>query len=201
VAPKTNNNAPSVLLWTLDDAYRGPGHLIRRLQQIAVAIFMDEFKNLEITPVQFMALVAVRDRPGLEQQAIADLIAIDRSSAGRVFQFLEERGLVQRITPKSNRRTKQAFVTPAGTRLLNISAKLIRQAEERILKVLSSKEQQQFMAQLVQLVDVNNTLSRAPLRMPGLVDLGERRPASATALATDGLQAVDPRSSMKGREL
>jgi DNA-binding MarR family transcriptional regulator len=185
----------------LDDAYRGPGHLIRRLQQIAVAIFMDEFKNLEITPVQFMALVAVRDRPGLEQQAIADLIAIDRSSAGRVFQFLEERGLVQRITPKSNRRTKQAFVTPAGTRLLNISAKLIRQAEERILKVLSSKEQQQFMAQLVQLVDVNNTLSRAPLRMPGLVDLGERRPPSATALATDGLQAVDPRSSMKGREL
>jgi DNA-binding MarR family transcriptional regulator len=201
VAPKTSNNAPSVLLWTLDDAYRGPGHLIRRLQQIAVAIFMDEFKNLEITPVQFMALVAVRDRPGLEQQAIADLIAIDRSSAGRVFQFLEERGLVQRITPKSNRRTKLAFVTPAGTRLLNISAKLIRQAEERILKVLSGKEQRQFMAQLVQLVDVNNTLSRAPLRMPGIVGLEQRRSASATALATDGLQAVDPRSSMKGRGL
>jgi DNA-binding MarR family transcriptional regulator len=200
VPPKTNNT-PSVLLWTLDDAYRGPGHLIRRLQQIAVAIFMDEFKSLEITPVQFMALVAVRDRPGLEQQAIADLIAIDRSSAGRVFQFLEERGLVQRITPKSNRRTKLAFVTPAGTRLLNISAKLIRQAEERILKVLSGKEQRQFMAQLVQLVDVNNTLSRAPLRMPGIVGLEQRRPASATALATEGLQAVDPRSSMKGRGL
>jgi DNA-binding MarR family transcriptional regulator len=196
VAPKTNNNAPSVLLWTLDDAYRGPGHLIRRLQQIAVAIFMDEFKTLEITPVQFMALVAVRDRPGLEQQAIADLIAIDRSSAGRVFQFLEARGLIQRITPKSNRRTKQAFVTAAGTRLLNISAKLIRQAEERILKMLSGKEQQQFMAQLVQLVDVNNTLSRAPLRMPAIVDLGERRPASATAGATDS-----PLGRMKGRGL
>lgn len=199
--PPKNNNIPSVLLWTLDDAYRGPGHLIRRLQQIAVAIFMDEFKSLEITPVQFMALVAVRDRPGLEQQAIADLIAIDRSSAGRVFQFLEERGLIQRITPKNNRRTKQAFVTPAGTRLLNTSAKLIRKAEERILKVLGGKEQQQFMAQLVKLVDVNNTLSRAPLRMPGIVDLGERRPDSGASVMTEGPQALDQRGRMKGRGL
>lgn len=199
--PPKNNNSSSVLLWTLDDAYRGPGHLIRRLQQIAVAIFMDEFKSLEITPVQFMALVAARDRPGLEQQAIADLIAIDRSSAGRVFQFLEERGLIQRITPKNNRRTKQAFVTPAGTRLLNTSAKLIRKAEERILKVLSGKEQQQFMAQLVKLVDVNNTLSRAPLRMPGIVDLGECRPDSGASVATEGLQALDQRGRMKGRGL
>jgi DNA-binding MarR family transcriptional regulator len=195
VAPK-NNNTPSVLLWTLDDAYRGPGHLIRRLQQIAVAIFMDEFKVLEITPVQFMALVAVRDRPGLEQQAIADLIAIDRSSAGRVFQFLEDRGLVQRITPKNNRRTKQAFVTPAGTRLLNMGAKLIRQAEERILKVLSGSEQRQFMQQLVKLVDVNNTLSRAPLRMPPLAGLDQARPAS-----TVSDERPDQRVRMKGREL
>lgn len=195
MAPK-NNNTPSVLLWTLDDAYRGPGHLIRRLQQIAVAIFMDEFKVLEITPVQFMALVAVRDRPGLEQQAIADLIAIDRSSAGRVFQFLEDRGLVQRITPKNNRRTKQAFVTPAGTRLLNMGAKLIRQAEERILKVLSGSEQRQFMQQLVKLVDVNNTLSRAPLRMPPLAGLDQARPAS-----TVSDERPDQRVRMKGREL
>lgn len=196
--PKANN-IPEVFLWTLDDAYRGPGHLIRRLQQIAVAIFMDEFKNLDITPVQHIALVAVRDRPGLEQQAIADLIAIDRSSAGRVFQFLEDRGLVLRITPKSNRRTKQAFVTPAGTRLLNTGAKLIRKAEERILKVLRSEEQQQFMAQLVKLVDVNNTLSRAPLRMPGIVDLAERWPSVEPAAAVEGLQTLARRGRMKGR--
>jgi DNA-binding MarR family transcriptional regulator len=153
------------LRWTLDDAYCGPGHLIRRLQQIAVAIFMDEFKDLDITPVQHIALVAVRDRPGLEQQAIADLIAIDRSSAGRVIQFLEQRGLIARVTPKNNRRTKQAFVTPAGTRLLTQTARLIRRAEERILKVLNEKEQRAFMEQLIKLVDINNTLSRAPLRM------------------------------------
>jgi DNA-binding MarR family transcriptional regulator len=184
------------MLWTLDDAYRGPGHLIRRLQQIAVAIFMDEFKTIDITPVQYMALVAVRDRPGLEQQAIAELIAIDRSSAGRVFQFLEERSFVQRVTPKDNRRTKQAFVTPAGAKLLNSCSKLIRRAEERILKVLGADEQKQFMQLLVKLVDINNTLSRAPLR----VDIPRKVRRNSVA-AEGGLAALESRVRVKGRGL
>jgi DNA-binding MarR family transcriptional regulator len=195
VAPRTNSE-PSVQLWSLDDAYRGPGHLIRRLQQIAVAIFMDEFKNFEVTPVQYMALVAVRDRPGLEQQAIADLIAIDRSSAGRVFQFLEEQGYVQRVTPKNNRRTKQIFVTTAGTRLLATCSKLIRRAEERILKLLTVQEQKKFMQLLIKLVDVNNTLSRAPLR---IIADGERR--NGVALAGNGAAILERRSRLKGRSL
>lgn len=167
MAPKSkkSNGTSASQLWTLDDAYRGPGHLIRRLQQIAVAIFMDEFKNLGITPVQHIALVAIRDHPGLEQQAVADLIAIDRSSAGRIFLFLEEQGLIARMTPKNNRRTKLTFVTPVGARLLVVTARLIRRAEERIMKVLSQKEQHVFMQHLVKLVDINNTQSRAPLRM------------------------------------
>jgi len=140
---------------------------------------MDEFKNLEITPVQHIALVAVRDRPGLEQQAIADLIAIDRSSAGRVFLFLQQRGLIARVTPKRNRRTKQAFITPAGLRLLATTARLIRRADERILKVLNDEENQVFMQQLVKLVDINNTLSRAPLRMSATVKADAGRIAAA----------------------
>jgi len=199
--PVKNKGDASVHLWTLDDAYSGPGHLIRRLQQIAVAIFMDEFKGLEITPVQYMALVAIRDRRGLEQQAIADLIAIDRSSAGRVLQFLEERGLIQRVTPVNNRRTKQAFVTPAGLRLVNAGAKPIRRAEERILQVLNGKEQHQFTQLLVKLAHINNNVSRAPLRMPG--DGAPRhngRDAELIAVAKT-LRPPDARGRMKGRGL
>jgi MarR family transcriptional regulator, lower aerobic nicotinate degradation pathway regulator len=194
VSAKSNTEA-SVQLWTLADAYRGPGHLIRRLQQIAVAIFMDEFRNYEITPVQYIALVAVRNRPGLEQQAIADLIAIDRSSAGRVFQFLEVQGYVQRITPKNNRRTKQIFVTTAGARLLATCSKLIRRAEERILKVLNAQEQRQFMQLLVKLVDVNNTLSRAPLRIAD----GEIK--NGAALVGNDAAVMQRRPRLKGRSL
>lgn len=193
---KPTNNTPnlSVSRWTLDDAYRGPGHLIRRLQQIAVAIFMDEFRDLDITPVQYVALVAVRDRPGLEQRVIADLIAIDRSSAGRVFQFLEERGLLERVTPKDNRRTKQLFVTAEGGRFADSSASLIRKAEQRILKMLATEDQRQFMSLIVKLVDVNNTLSRAPLKI---------RPSKQNrgAVRTIGVSEPGKRGRAKGKEL
>ncbi|HWS05123.1 MAG TPA: MarR family transcriptional regulator, partial [Burkholderiaceae bacterium] len=35
------------------DFEHAPGHLIRRAHQLAVAIFMDETADFEITPVQF----------------------------------------------------------------------------------------------------------------------------------------------------
>ncbi|NDF44842.1 MAG: MarR family transcriptional regulator, partial [Betaproteobacteria bacterium] len=36
-----------------------PGHYIRRLQQIAVGVFMEETQDFGVTPVQFAALNAL----------------------------------------------------------------------------------------------------------------------------------------------
>ncbi|MGH8848591.1 MAG: MarR family transcriptional regulator, partial [Polaromonas sp.] len=41
-----------------------PGHLIRRAQQLAVAIFMEETAGFDATPVQFAILNALMDDPG-----------------------------------------------------------------------------------------------------------------------------------------
>ena len=45
----------------LQDLHAMPGHLIRRAQQIAVAIFMEECAEFDLTPVQYAALVAIRE--------------------------------------------------------------------------------------------------------------------------------------------
>jgi hypothetical protein len=62
--------------------------------------------------------------------------------------------------------------------------------------VLNLQEQKQFMQLLVKLVDINNTLSRAPLRidMPGKV-------ARGAALAGADLPALEPRARLKGGEI
>ena len=50
-----------------------PGFYIRRLQQIAVAIFLEETQDFGITPVQFAALTAIHREPGLDSlDALAD---------------------------------------------------------------------------------------------------------------------------------
>ena len=83
---------------TKDDPriYDKPGHLIRRLQQISLALFMDETKAFEITPVQYAALAAIDSHPGLDQTELCHLIAIDRSTVGDVVTRLERKKLIRR---------------------------------------------------------------------------------------------------------
>src|SRR5665213_844134 len=102
----------------LEDVYSAPGHLMRRAQQIAAAIFFDETREFDLTPVQYAALVAIQDRPGIDQSTLVKLIAIDRSTVGNMLRRIEEKHLISRVTPKHNQRIKQLFVAPEGQRLL-----------------------------------------------------------------------------------
>jgi DNA-binding MarR family transcriptional regulator len=149
---------------TLADVYKAPGHLIRRSQQIAVAIFLDEMRAHDVTPIQYAALVAIQTQPGIDQRTLVNLIAIDRSTIGVALRRLEERGLLARITPKHNQRIKQLFIAPAGRALLDASRTAIDKVQERILAPLSAREGATFMSLLARLVDINNGYSRAPLR-------------------------------------
>ena len=54
-----------------------PGHLIRRLQQIAVAIFLQETGSSGLTPVQYAALQAVANRPVTDEQVAAVVARIE----------------------------------------------------------------------------------------------------------------------------
>ena len=53
------------------DFQHAPGHLIRRAHQLAVAIFMEETGDFDITPVQFAILNALIDDPGEDQVTLA----------------------------------------------------------------------------------------------------------------------------------
>lgn len=149
---------------TYADLYRMPGHLIRRAQQIAVSIFSEEFRGFGITPVQYALLSTLRDHSGIEQISLANLVAFDRSNTGDVIARLEEKGLVRRVAGDADRRTKLVHLTPEGKRMLEAVQPAVEKSQERILAPLDPQEQEAFMALLAKLVDVNNSISRAPRR-------------------------------------
>lgn len=68
----------------MSSLYTLPGHLIRRLQQIAVALFAARMAEagLDLTPVQYAALSTIHDNPGVDQATLAGLIAYDRVTLG-----------------------------------------------------------------------------------------------------------------------
>ena len=51
----------------LEELYQRPGFLIRRAQQIAVSLFLEETGELGITNTQYGILMVLKDRPGIDQ--------------------------------------------------------------------------------------------------------------------------------------
>jgi DNA-binding MarR family transcriptional regulator len=147
------------------DIYGKPGHLIRRLQQIAVAIFMTETAGFEITPVQYSALLAVRNHPGIDQTALTRIIAFDRSTIGEVLGRLEAKRLVKRGVAKRDRRARVLYITAEGRRLLARLTPRVNAAQKAIMAPLGPAERAQFMQIMRRLVDLNNDQSRVPLRI------------------------------------
>lgn len=139
-----------------------PGYYIRRLQQIAVAIFLEETQAHGITPVQYAALFAVHEQPGLDQRTLASSIGFDTSTIGGVIDRLERRGLIERHASPTDRRVRLLQVTPEGQALLGEVIPGMLKAQKRILAPLSAADREQFLAMLKTVVDANNGLSRAP---------------------------------------
>lgn len=139
-----------------------PGHHIRRLHQIAVAVFLQETEAHGITPVQFAALQAVANTPGLDQRSLAARIGLDTSTLATVVDRLEARGWMQRNASPDDKRVRLLTLTHEGAQLLMGVLPDMQRAQERILAPLPKAERKEFMRMLRTLVDANNELSRAP---------------------------------------
>lgn len=139
-----------------------PGHHIRRLQQIAVAIFLQETEATGITPVQYAALQTVANAPGIDQRTLARTIGFDTSTIAGVIDRLQSRGLMQRNTSPADRRVRQLTLTDDGRRLLAETLPGMQRAQARMLAPLPAGDRAEFMRMLRTLVQANNELSRAP---------------------------------------
>jgi DNA-binding MarR family transcriptional regulator len=129
-----------------------PGHLIRRAQQIAVAIFAEHLAAYDITPVQFAILNALHDTPDIDQVTLAKRVAFDPATSGSVIARLEAKGWVARQAHATDRRRKLLVVTPQGVQALANMQSAVAEVQTHILTPLSAAEQKQFVGLLAKLV-------------------------------------------------
>ena len=139
-----------------------PGYHIRRLQQIAVAIFLQETEAHGITPIQYAALQTVAAAPGTDQRTLAKAIGLDTSTVAGVVDRMEARGLLQRAASPEDRRVRRLTLTDDGQELLQAMNADVLLAQQRMLEPLPKPERTEFMRMLRTLVTANNELSRAP---------------------------------------
>jgi MarR family transcriptional regulator, lower aerobic nicotinate degradation pathway regulator len=137
------------------DIYSQPGHLIRRAHQIATAAFMIEAKPFDLTAVQFSALVAIRESPGIDATRVSDLIYFDRATIGNVLERLEKKGLISRKPGTHDRRTKHLFLTPKGELIMRKIEAIVPRVGERILRTLASSDRTLLLKLLSRLVEAD----------------------------------------------
>jgi MarR family transcriptional regulator, lower aerobic nicotinate degradation pathway regulator len=149
---------------TMDAVYTKPGYLFRRMQQIAVSIFVEECREFDLTPVQYAALVAIHTHPGIDATRLSAVIAFDRSTLGSVIERMQAKGFVERKAAPEDRRVKLLYLTRAGAALLRDIISAVDRAQARMLQPLRPADRRTLLALLTQLVDLNNEASRVPLR-------------------------------------
>jgi DNA-binding MarR family transcriptional regulator len=148
----------------MDAVYTAPGYLFRRMQQIAVALFVEECRAFDLTPVQYAALVAIHTHPGIDATRLSAVIAFDRSTLGNVIERLEAKRLIERKPSGGDKRVKLLYLTKAGATLLRDIKPSVDRAQARMLQPLKAADRKTLLALLTQLVDLNNESSRVPLR-------------------------------------
>src|SRR6202161_396229 len=121
---------------TMDAVYTAPGYLFRRMQQIAVAIFVEECRAHDLTPVQYAALVAIHTHPGIDATRLSAVIAFDRSTLGSVIERLEAKDYVERKAAPEDKRVKLLYLTKAGMNLLRDIMPSVDRVQARILQPL-----------------------------------------------------------------
>jgi MarR family transcriptional regulator, temperature-dependent positive regulator of motility len=124
------------------------GHLIRRLHQQSTQVFQARTlaAGLDMTSVQFAALDAIAQQPGIDQATLAATISFDRATIGGVIDRLEHKGVVQRVVSAQDRRARQLHLTPEGKRLLKASRPVVEALQAEILAMLSPEERAVFLA-------------------------------------------------------
>jgi MarR family transcriptional regulator, lower aerobic nicotinate degradation pathway regulator len=132
---------------------RLPGHLIRRVHQVATAIFAEECRG-ELTAVQYAALVAIGAHPRIDATRLSAIIYFDRSTIGDVLDRMDAKGWIVRQSTPTDRRIKRLTLSREGRKVLRRVAPAILRVQERLLEPLTAGEAKTIVSLLAKMADV-----------------------------------------------
>jgi DNA-binding MarR family transcriptional regulator len=141
----------------LQELYRRPGFMVRRCHQIAVAIFADECRALDLTTTQYGILYVLSRHPGIDQISLARLLGLDRSTTGMVVGRLEERQLLRRTVDARDKRKRLLVLAPAGEKLLVSAQPVVQRAQERLMAPFSPDERHVLIGLLDRLIELDDS--------------------------------------------
>jgi DNA-binding MarR family transcriptional regulator len=136
---------------------RHPIALARRFYQIATAVAAEVHgrENSGLRHLEFGVMVRVHDTPGLDQNSLAEWLALDRTTISTLVFRLERQGLIERAVNGADRRARVLRLTRAGMALHDRMRPKTEAAQQRILSILAPSECRAFIDMLARVIDAN----------------------------------------------
>lgn len=112
--------------------------------------FEQQAGALDITASQFQVLKCLWAQDGISTSALSQVASSDGGTMTGVLDRLESKGLIRRERSKTDRRAVEIWLTPQGRELEAPLLKIVTDINQRALKGLTQKQQQELLNALEQ---------------------------------------------------
>lgn len=110
-----------------------------------------EFKEFNLTKGQYLYLVRIVEQPNIIQEALSDLIMVDRTTVSRAVKKLIADGLVEKQNDPDNLKIKHLRATEKGRAIYQIIKRENDYSEAVALQGFSNAEVQRLNAMLIRM--------------------------------------------------
>lgn len=121
------------------DILREVGMIERALDSISNI----EFKDINLSNLQFLYVVRIYEHPGIIAEQLANLIKVDRTTLARAVRRLEKQGYVYRENDPDNKKIKHLYVTEKGKQIYPFIIRENSHSNEVALQGFTPEEAQQ----------------------------------------------------------
>jgi MarR family transcriptional regulator for hemolysin len=151
------------------------GVVISDVARLLRTEFDRRVRRLGITRAQWLVLTRLHRRPGASHSELAEMMEVERATAGRMIDRLVANGWVERRTQRDDRRVKRVYLTREAERVHQRIWRVAEATVEAALTDLSPPESKQLMAllqrikkTLVSVDDLSGSASAVAGRKPDL---------------------------------
>ena len=125
-----------------DDEYIG--YVLSDVARLIRTVFDRRVRDIGLTRAQWLVLTRLYRRPGASQTELADMLEIDRASAGRMIDRMQKNGWVERRADSEDRRINRLYLTVEARRAHRNMWAIAEATVDDALAPLSTSEREQF---------------------------------------------------------
>lgn len=160
------------------------GVVISDVARLLRTEFDRRVRRLGITRGQWLVLTRLHRRPGASHSELAEMMEVEKATAGRMIDRLVANGWVERRAKPGDRRVKRVYLTPEAERVHKRIWRVAEDTVETALADLSARESKQLFALLQRVKETLVTSGNGAAKASGVA--AARHPAARATRRLNG---------------